>query len=173
MSWGLFFQEIFFAGDFFWVLCFLYSFSANALLVVASMKYHSLYVMLTEFFFQINVFPLLLCDIINRVLFIKRRAIQRVKNKLFLWENTLTRLLLISKSVRSRPGVGLWAQFYDFGSCVFHIRLSILVARPTTVRGWWREMVHCYRHARFPNGYRENACNLVFSFHPTSRSGLH
>jgi len=91
-------------------------------------------------FFSNNRFPLLLCDVINRVLFIKRprRAIQRVKNKFISLENTLTRLLLISKSVRSRPGIGLCAQFHDFGSCVFHIRLSILVVRPTSVRGWWR-----------------------------------
>lgn len=74
-------------------------------------------------------------------------------------ENTLTQLLLISKSARSKPRIELCTLFNDFGSCVF--RLSILVARLNGERGFG---VHCHRHAWFPNGYRENACNLVFFF---------
>lgn len=83
-------------------------------------------------------------------------------------ENTLTQLLLISKSARSKPRIELCTLFNDFGSCVF--RLSILVARLYGERGFG---VYCHRHAWFPKGYRENACNLVFSFQPTSRLRLH
>jgi len=84
-------------------------------------------------------------------------------------KNTLTQLLLISKSVRSKPGLGLCVQFLESGSYVFH--LSILVARlfanvggrgvtTTTTRG-------------FQTDFEKMRAISFFSFRPKSRLSLH